>query len=148
MANAEVVDLVKDIFAERHRLVRWLRLNASTNRNLPTAFVEDVPPPEVRVVHINEPAPSPAAAPTPQTNTDTPASVQTGTQQQPATASWPAWAKTLAVGTALLGAGGAGAGVTYLLNRPAVTPESKDDPADKTGSILQYLEDEGYHVQQ
>ena len=49
--------------------------------------------------------------------------------------------------TTAMAAGGAGAGLGYLLpNKPATTTSATQQPTDKDGSLLQYLEDRGNHL--
>ena len=134
MANPTIVDLIKSTIGERTRLVRWLRVNASARRGLPTACDEDLPFPEIKVVHENAPSSTPQS-----TTPVVPTVPSTGL---------PMWAKALLTAGGLALTGGGGAGLTYLLTRPVapvdkpVVPEGKPD----SGSILQYLQDEGYHL--
>lgn len=164
-------DIVESALQQRARLNRFFLQNASVNRNLP--YQEDSPI-QVRIVHENDEPPKPAQptpAPTPvptiivnpapvtimpspvptekkeestSTVVVTPSNPPASPSQQLA-AAVPTWMK-VALGALLLmaGAGSAAAIANYFKkpDAPVVAPSQQQD-----GSVLQYLEDGGWHVQ-
>lgn len=61
---------------------------------------------------------------------------------------WPTWAKNAVIGAAALSAGAGGAGlVKWFSSKPATEqPPAVIEAAPKDGSLLQYLQDRGYHL--
>ena len=158
-----LLDLTHRVLGAREKEARWLRENASVRRAIPWREHDDVPiipmtsppvsaiPVEVNVKHDYGTPPSVPATPSQPTTT------------HPAI---PAWVKA-----AILSGGGllVGAGGLYLVNylnrpqpqspptpivvdeRPTTAPllptvDPDIPPTTETGSLLQYLEDEGYHL--
>jgi hypothetical protein len=136
MSSSTVAQVVKDIFRERHQLCRFLRLNAATNRNLPS--FEETPIPPIEVIHKTDAA-APVVQPT------QPATLTSPQTSPTSSAGMPTWLKTLIATGALAGTAGGGAGLGYLLSR-SDDPAVNTRPHDQSGSLLQDLEDRGYHL--
>lgn len=125
------------ILDERIQLVRWHRQSACQKHGLP---FEDQS--EIRlVIEGNAQPPAPPAAPP---ATPTPVSPATEGGDQSKWGSVPGWVKAAAI---LAGGAGAGYAANAYFNPIETTViEQTQQPVEKTGSLLQYLEDHGQHL--
>lgn len=142
----KVVEAISDVIAQRNRDHNFFYRNACTRHGVPTD-----PPvaPSIEVSHSHT-----------HTHSTSPGSTAANTDQRPATPpvtsppntkSIPRWAVLLInalVGASLLGAGGA-AGV-WLTKSPATVNPAEPPAPENQGdqSLLQYLEDNGWHISQ
>lgn len=126
----EVMELAKTLVGSREKTAEWLRLNASTRHGLPW----------------NEEQATNRATSTEKVTTkitEVPGPIQTVPIQQPVAGSKiPDWLKTAGL---LALSGGSAAGLYALFTKQ---PDKTviEQPIDPSGSLLQYLEDEGFHV--
>ena len=129
-----IVNRVGRILDERIALVRWHRQKACEAHGLP--FEDNS---ELRIV-VEQP---PAAAGAPASATAV-ASVPATTA--PAASGVPGWVKAAAVGAMGLGGLGAAAGIYNAFTQGSTTTTVIEQPAEQTGSLLQSLEDRGFHL--
>jgi len=118
----EITELAKSLVSSRDRNAEWLRLNASTRHGLPW----------------NEAESTERATRTETTTTRVVDQPIAGVPVEKI----PSWLKNALIA---LAAGGGTLGA-YKLLEPNTTPPVIEKPTDPTsGSLLQYLEDEGFH---
>lgn len=131
-----VVDSIKSVISERLALRRWFRLNACARHGIP---LDDAVPLEVTVNHVGGTA-------TPVQQPATPATA-TAITEKPAT--MPAWLKTALAVTGMSAAGvGGGALYDWWKGGDESSTTIIEQPADRSGSLLQDLEDRGFHLEQ
>ena len=142
-----LVGALNRLLDERHRLNRWLRLNASANRSLPweegpdSPLPADPPAPAVEKIPVEVKVTHDYGTPKP-VEVKVDVATKGGTEAK-AVEKLPQWAK--AVIAAVLAAA-AGAGLANHFGGTAQNPPPVTTDSESEGLLLPYLEDEGFHL--